>query len=73
MDHPLNRINLELHVVVTTGYYSTVTVESAGLNALEELLFKMLGIEKIVMRAFFRKRDRKLAFDSRQIWTVLSS
>ena len=28
-------------------------LESAGLKALEALLFKMLGIEKMVMRALF--------------------
>ena len=33
---------------------------SAGLKALEELLFKMLGVEKMVRRALFWKRDRKL-------------
>ena len=36
-------------------------LESAGLNALEQLLFKILEIEKMVMRALFWKRDRKLA------------
>ena len=36
-------------------------LESAGLNALEELLFKMLEIGKMVMRALFWKCDRKLA------------
>ena len=28
-------------------------LESAGLNALEQLLFKVLGIEKTVLRALF--------------------
>ena len=34
-------------------YCSNHRLESEGLNALEELLFKILGIEKMVMRALF--------------------
>ena len=52
------------------GIYETSSnhrLERAGLKALEALLFKMLGIEKMVMRALFWKRDWKFAFSAWRI------
>ena len=49
-----------LSIILELETSSNHRLESAGLNALEELLFKMLGKEKM-MHALFWKRDRKLA------------
>ena len=53
-----------IFLIFTTS--SNHRLESAGLNALEELLFTMLGIEKMVMRALFWKHYRNWRYFRRR-------